>query len=320
MKKVLQTLFATVLVLVLAAGCGQQASNGGGDGDHAKKEQAKTEKPKVKQKKELTPEQIIVKSSNKMKDWPGMEYKMSGTSNILAQQGDQKKKVTQDLDMDAQIKLQPMEMHMTGNISMEGQNIPTETYYKGKTMYSKAPGQGWIAIQGMDLNALQENSQAQDPTEQMKQITKMMKDLHGSDGDKYIKKKEEDGSYVITLALDQQALSKVKGMAQKMVEQSMGSQMKQLMGDTMNNMQYKKMKITYYIDKKTFDQKKVDQQMTIQMKQSGIDMTIDSNTNMDIKGKYEGDITIPDDVKNNAQKVDMKQLEEAQKQQQNGNQ
>jgi len=311
MKRFFLMIFTVLFISAIAVGCGQ------GDTDKSKENEKSAEKAGAKDKKELSPEQVITKSSEAMNDWPGMDYKMNGQVVIHAKKGEEKQDITQDLNMESKVKLDPLSLQINGDITMEGQKVPVQSYYKDKTMYQEVPGQGWIAIEGMDFEALQENSQAQNPAEQMKQFTKIIKSLPDNDDKKnaYVEKSEEDGMYIITLNLDKAALEKVGDQAKEIIQQSMGEQLQQIAGDTLDNMVYNNMKMTFYIDKKSFEQKKLKQEMSISLKQDDADMTIDSKINIDSIQKYDKDIVIPEDVKKNAQKVSFDQLQEEQAQQ-----
>jgi len=317
MKRIFQIVFAALLISVLATGCGQDQQKSSKSQENKNEATAKKAEPQ-QQEKDLSSEEIITKSGEVMKDWPGMDYKMTGQTNIHAVQGEEEMEIKQDLNLNAKVTMDPITMQISGDISMEDQKIPMNSYYKDKTMYQEVPEQGWVAIEGMDFDALQENSQAQNPAEQMKQYKDLIGDLQGKDGKKneYVVKTEEDGMYVITLDLNKEALLKIKDQANELIEKSMGEQMQQMAGDALKNMEYKSMKVTLYIDKNSFEQKKMNQKIGISMKQDGATMNMDSDINMNSIKKFDGDITIPADVKNNAQKVSFDELQQQEKQQQ----
>lgn len=314
MKRFMQLLLAALFITVIAAGCGQKDSD-----SKAKDNQSETaaKKGETKEKeKELTAEEIIDKSSEAMKDWPGVSYKMNGVSKMHAEKGDEKYDVDQKFDLNADVSMEPIALKMSGTISMADQEIPVNSYYKDKTLYQEAPGEGWIAIEGMDFEALQQNNQAQNPAEQMKLYKDMIKNLESSDkSNEYIKKSEENGQYVISLELNKEALAKVKEQADEIIKQSLGEQLQQL-GDVTKDMKYNSMHITFYIDKDTFEQKKTEQKMNISLEQDGATVEVDSDATVTDMKKFEGDITVPEEVKKDAQKITKEQLEQAQQAQQ----
>lgn len=316
MKRFMQVMVMAILVSVFATACGQDEANketkATNDKDTVTAEKADNVK-KNQESEELTAEEIIKKSSEVMNEWPGMDINITGKTKIDATQGDDKQSMTQNMDMQTKVKNDPLAMEITGKVSVAGQEMPMNSYYKDKTLYQEAPGQGWMAIKGMDLESLQQNSQAQDPSKQMQQFADLVKDL--KDKDKYVKKSEEDGMYIITLDLNKEALAMVKEQAQEIMSESMGEQMQQMGGDMLDQMEYKRMHIVFNIDKDTFEQKKMNQQITISMDQEDAQMTIDADITLDSIKKFDGDIEIPDDVKKDAQEVSMDQLQEAAEQQ-----
>lgn len=312
MKRFMQVLFMAILVSVFATACGQDDAK---DNDKAAESQNKENDKKAAKadKKELTAEEITEKSSKVMQEWSGMSYNMTGKTHIVAQKGDEKHEMDQDLNMQSKVKNEPFAMELTGSVSMEGEKVPVNSYYKDKTMYQEAPGQGWIAIQGMDLEALQKNSQSQNPTDQMKQFTEMMKEIQDSgDANKYVTKEEKDGMYVISLELDEKGLSKLKDQATEIMKQSMGEQIQQIAGDSLDKMKYNSMHMIFYIDKDTFEQKKLNQKVSISLEQDGAQMTMDMDVTLDSLKKFDGDIQIPEDVKKDAQEISMEDLQQAQ--------
>ncbi|WLV24721.1 hypothetical protein QR721_00095 [Aciduricibacillus chroicocephali] len=315
MKRFMQVLLMAILVSMFATACGQDNAkdNNKAEENQSKETANKEAKADEKKEKELTAEEITEKSSKVMNNWAGMSYNMTGKTHILAQQGDEKQEINQDLNMQSKVTNKPFAMELTGTVSMEGQKVPVNSYYKDKTMYQEAPGQGWIAINGMDLEALQQNSQSQNPSEQIQQFTKMMKEIQDSgDENKYVKKEEKDGLYIISLELDEKGLSILKDQAKDIMKQSMGEQIQQIAGDALDKMKYNSMNVVFYIDKNTFEQKKLNQKMSISMEQDGATMTMDMDITLDSLKKFDGEIEVPEDVKKDAQEISMEDLQQAQ--------
>ncbi|ASK63840.1 hypothetical protein CFK37_17585 [Virgibacillus phasianinus] len=310
MRKIMVTAFAIVMIMVLAA-CGQTDSTNGSKDEANKEQQPKAEK----KQEELTPQKVITKSSEAMQDWPGINYVTDGKQTITVTKGDQTQTIDQQFNIETKMMMDPIAMHMTGEMNMQGQKMPMESYYVDGKMYSKTPQNKWIAIEGMNLDQLQQQSQGQNPAESMKKFTKMLDELTGEDNSKeYITMKEKEDMYVVEMDLDEEASAKVMDMAMEQVKGSM-KQLEQMgLGNVMEQMKFKSMKQTYYIDKESFEQKKMDQQMTIEMPVQDMNMKIDVDMTMDINGKVKEEITVPEDVKKNAQVVDMKQLQQAQQQ------
>ncbi|ASN06166.1 DUF6612 family protein [Virgibacillus necropolis] len=310
MKKIVITVLVMTMLTILVA-CGGQSESTSGNGSASNEEAPKSEE----KKEELTPQQVITKSSEAMQDWPGMQYVVDGIQTINASKGEQKQTIDQKFTIDTKTTMDPITMHMTGNMTMQGQEVPVENYYVDGTMYTKAPQDQWIAIEGMNLDQLQAQSQGQNPSETMEQFTKMLDELSGEDkSSEFITMKEQDDLYVVELDLNEEASSKVMDIVKEQAKGTMQQLEKMGISDVMENMKIKSMNQTFYIDRETFEQKKMDQQMTMEMSMNGANMTIDMDISMDIKGKVDEKVTVPKDVKKKAQVVSMEQLQQAQQQ------
>ncbi|GAA0589849.1 hypothetical protein GCM10009001_02240 [Virgibacillus siamensis] len=307
MKKVL--LSSLIVFLMFLAACGQSGnSSGSGSG-------AGDEKPK--KEKELTALQIIEKSANEMQNWPGMKYSMDVNQDITAAKGDQTQSIKTQMNMDTKMQMDPMSMYMSGQTKANGQTIPVENYYVDGTLYTKTPQQSWIGIKGMNLEQLQKQSQSKDPSKTLKQFKNILDQLSNNDkSDKFVKMKKQDDMYVITMDLNEDASQKVLEQGLKQVKDSMSS-LKQLgIAKSLNNIKIKHLKQTFYIDQETFEQQKMKQQMKMEMPMNDIKMTIDQDMTMEITGKVDEAITIPQKIKKNAKTISIEQLQKLQQKQQ----
>ncbi|MFC4560213.1 DUF6612 family protein [Virgibacillus kekensis] len=252
MKKFLLATLTLVMLTVLAA-CGQSANSNGGESNNSNGEAPKKEE-KIE---ELTPQEIITKSSETMQDWSGIHYVMDGTQTIDASKGDQNFTFDQTFSMETKMTMDPMTMHMTGTMKMQDQQAPIENYYLDSTMYTKAP-QGWIAIEGMNLDQFQKQTQGQDPSQTMKQFTEMLDKISSESNTKdIITMEEQDNMYVITMDLNEEASSQVMDIIKEQTKSVM-QQIEQMgIPNVMENMKIRGLKQTFFIDKKTFDQKKM---------------------------------------------------------------
>lgn len=306
MKKLLVTALVFVMFTVLTACSGEEASG------EKSSEDAKSEE----QDKELKPKEVIAKSSEKMNDWAGIHYVIDGKQVINASKGEQTKNINQDISIESKMTMDPVTLHMTGNIKMQGQQVPIESYYAEGKMYSKTPPNTWMAIEGMNLDKVMKQSQGQNPSKAMDNFSEILDELSADGNNKeYIKMEEKDNTYIIEMDLDEEALSKVMDIVK---EQSKGTiQQLEKMGipNVMENMKVSSMKQIIYIDKESFEQKKVDQKITMEMSLSDVSMTIDSDMTIDIKGKVDEKITVPMEIKNSAQVVDLEKIQQSQQKQ-----
>src|SRR5699024_4902450 len=251
---------------------------------------------------------VIMKSSEAMQDWPGMAYSSDIKQNMTVTQGENEESIDQEIRMDARMTLDPMTMEMSGETSMQGTQIPVESYDVDNVMYSQAEGQ-WIGIEGMDLDQFAEQSQGQNPTEQMEQMKTILNELPDSDDTgEFITMEEQDNEYVVELNLGEDASAEIMDMAMEQLEGNMGQQLQRMgVGNALQNMQIKNMKQTYYVDKASFEQSKIEQQMAIELPVEDVNMAIDMDMTTEIIGKVEEEITVPDDVKNNAETISMEE-------------
>src|SRR5699024_5349902 len=111
---------------------------------------------------------------------------------------------------------------------------------------------------------------------------------------------EKDGMYVVNVTLDE---SSSDSMMDIVTEQSQAiiDQLEQMgIPDIMENMNINSLDQTIYIDKETFEQKKVEQKMKVEINIEGATVTIDQDMNAELKGEVTEEITVPEDVKSNA--------------------
>src|SRR5699024_6897543 len=152
--------------------------------------------------------------------------------------------------------------YTTGSMKVQDQEIPIEQYYTDSTMYTNTPQGQWIGIEGMNIDQLQGQTQGQDPSQTMEQFSAMLNAIsdEGSAED-MITMEEQDDMYVVRIELNEEASSEILDIVK---EQSKGAmQQMEEMGipNVMENMKMKGLKQTLFIDKETFDQNKMEQQM-----------------------------------------------------------
>lgn len=309
MKKILTTALMVILITLLAA-CGTQSeSSNDEENNSASEETPQTEE----QTEDLSPEEVITKSSETMSEWSGMHYVMDGDQTINASKGDQEHTFNQNFSMETEMTMDPMTMYMSGSMELEGQEMPIESYYKDSTMYTNAGTGQWLGVEGMNMEELQGQMQGQDASQTMEQFSSIVHAVsdEGNTEDA-IAMEEQDNMYVVTIELNEEASSEVLDMIK---EQSNGAmqQLKQFgIPNVMERMQIKEVKQTLFVDKETFEQNKMEQQMTMELTHDDAIMTFDVNMNLDIKGTVEEEITIPEDVKDQAQIMSMEQFQGAQ--------
>ncbi|QKY68387.1 DUF6612 family protein [Lentibacillus sp. CBA3610] len=309
MRKSLYILLVMFSIMLVAAGCGQSDSESSGSGDSNESAEATEETEQEEEK--LAPEDVIINSSEAMQDWPGMEYSSNTQQNMTVTQGDQEESFDQEMTMDARMTLDPMTMEMSGETTMQDMQMPLETYYVDDVMYSQTQGQ-WIGIEGMNLDQFTEQSQGQNPAQQMEQMMAIFEELPESEDDSdYISMTEENNEYVVELNLNEEASAEIMDIAMEQLEGTMGQQLQQMGAENaLQDMQIKNMNQTYYVDKESFEQSKIEQQMEIEMPIEDVTMSIDMDMTTEIAGKVEEEITVPDDVKNNAQVISLEELQQ----------
>ncbi|MFD1361833.1 DUF6612 family protein [Lentibacillus salinarum] len=316
MKKNLNIFLIMTFIMLLVAACGQSDSDASGSNDENENTEATEEETEQEeQEEELTAEDVVIKSSEAMQDWPGMEYTSDMQQNVTVTQGEQEESFDQTMNMSARMTLDPMTMEMSGETNMQGMQMPIESYYVDNVMYTEAEGQ-WIGIEGMDLDQFAQQSQGQNPTEQMEQFKDMITELSdGNDESEFISMQEEDNEYVVEMNLDEEASAKVMDIAMEQLEGTMEQQLQQMgAGNALQDMQIKNMHQTYDIDKESFEQSKIEQQMEIEMPIEDVNMTMDMDMTTEIIGKVEEEVTVPDDVKDNADMISMEELQNEQEQ------
>lgn len=128
----------------------------------------------------------------------------------------------------------------------------------------------------------------------------------------YISMTEENNEYIVDLNLNEEASAEIMDIAMEQLEGTMGQQFQQMGGvdNALQDMQINNMNQTYYIDKDSFEQSKVEQQMAFEMPIEDVTMSIDMDMTTEFVGKVEEEITVPEDVKNNAQVISLEELQQ----------
>lgn len=268
-----------------------------------------------KKKKELTPAQVLEKATKAAEKQTGLHFDTTMDQTLNMETNGMKQSMDQNMEMEIQMTREPLAMHAKGTINMN-ESIPMEMYFADMTYYMKNPqGDEWSKMEipgNFDKEKFEEllnQSSSEDPQAMLEQLKPFQNDL---------KMTHEKGMYIITLELNEEQSQKYMDV---IVEDKMDQilnmmkdtgvpgeeEMKSEMDKFLKNMKIHDLKQTFHIDEKTFEQKKVDQKLNMEMMLEGNKIKTDQKMSMEIKGGVD-QITIPDEVKANA--VDMGNMKE----------
>jgi hypothetical protein len=274
------------MILVFAAGCGLL---------------------KIVAEKKLTPKEVLIKAAHTVQKSKGFSYKLTGNQTLEIASNGQSQSVNQSFEGQIDLTNQPHAMHMTMTLHSQGQKIPVNMYLVGDVLYQQTPdGSGWLKTKGVNLNAAAGNSQ--NPNEALQKLEELLAKIQTPEEKKMLNMKETTTAYELEITIDDQTGKSIKDEILKLVKEAMLSQFKQL-GIPVDVEQIKLNqfveKIT--IGKKTFNQQKMVQHIKIEIpvKDSTVSGALKADLEMVINmtGEFNGTITVPEDVKNNAREV-----------------
>jgi hypothetical protein len=280
-------LFASAMVLVLAAGCGQLNINAEG-------------------MKKLTPKDVLIKAEHAAEKSKGFSYKATGNQTFEIEAGGQTKSVDQTIEGKIDLTNQPQATHMTMTIHSEGQQIDGEMYMVGNELYQKTvDGSGWLKSKAPDLGS---TDNSQNPNEALQKLEELLGKLQTPEEKKMLKMTETADAYVLEINVDEHTTHAIKDQFMEEVKAAMLPQLQQagipVAADQIKLHQYSQ-KIT--IDKKSFNQTNVVQEikMDIPINDPSVSGVLKANqkTEMSLVGEFNGTIAVPEDVKNSAQEV-----------------
>ncbi|WP_050182320.1 DUF6612 family protein [Domibacillus robiginosus] len=289
MKKWAQLTAAGFLTMGLAA-CGQTAEP--------------TPETTKEQTSEITLGEVFDKSMEVSNETKSLSAKVDMTQKM--EQPSQNLKMETDSVMDMDITMEPLAIYQKGTTTVaadgseESQQMDMEMYMTEQGFFMKNPeGGGWIKMPSEMYDQIaQMTEQQSDPSQQLKQLESFKDDFtFEQTEDAYVLKLEASGSKFNKLIQDQM---------EQFLPQVEGQDNQAAMDEMMQGIDIKKVDYTINIDKETFQTTAVDMIMDMTMEMEGQSMTMNQVMNADYSNYNEVEaITVPDDVVNNAQEMQM---------------
>ncbi len=286
MKRILRPFFILLMMAALTvAGCSNSAEQGSAD----------AEKPK----KELGLQDVLVEADNALKEAEGLSYAITGNQTMSMDLNGQKEELEQTFDINMDMTTDPMAMHMKGSMKMMGQEMPMEIYVVDNMMYQKTDMGGWTKGQLEGLDMAQMGGQTQTPNQALEQLRQFVEKLRGDKQDENLKMSKEDGAYVIEVTVTKDVDAEFLGQLEDALRSAMVPQLEQSLPISKDDVDVKVDEYIQkvWIDENNFQQKKVEQTMNAKMDIKEIKVDIVQDMKMDLKGKFEGTITVPEEAK-----------------------
>jgi hypothetical protein len=279
-------LFVCAMILVFSAGCGQLKIDAEG-------------------MKKLTPKEVLIKAAHAAQNSKGFSYKLRGNQTLEIADNSQSQSVNQSFEGQIDLTNQPHAMHMTMTLHSQGQNLPVNMYLVGDELYQQLPdGSAWLKTKWANLNATESNSQ--NPNAALQKLEELFGKIQTPEEKKMLKMKETTTDYELEITIDDQTGKSIKDEMLKQVKVAMLPQFKQLgIPVDAEHIKLNQFVDKITIDKKTFKQQKMDQHIKIEIPVKDSTGTVKADQEMvtDMTGEFNGTITVPGDVKNNAQEV-----------------
>ncbi|PTX58129.1 hypothetical protein C8P63_1182 [Melghirimyces profundicolus] len=292
--------FMLTFVLVMVSGCGLQQKAVEGD---SPKEEAAEPKPE-----KLSMTQVVQKTQKASQKAKGYTVKSGGKQEISMEVEGQSQGITQEFDLKMDITQNPRAVHFSGTIQGGGQSGTVEGYQVGNEIYQTVDGSTWVKGTGADLNQFGGN-QGQDPSQALQKLQELLSQIQGNKKDQALQMKETRDQYVITVNVMEDQ-PEVKELFLKQMTGSMVPTMKQA-GVSVNESAIKlnKLKQVYHINKSTFEQEKMEQEMEVEIPvndgtTSGV-IKADQSMTLSLQGEFTGTIEVPQEVKESARNAQM---------------
>lgn len=315
MKKFLKTLILATMIAVLAACGGQEENNNNAEVNQNQVTEENNNEETENETEELTAQKVIAKASEASQEMKGMHYIMETSQQIGITDGEESETMDQDMSMETKMTFDPMTMHMDGLIKSGDTEMKMENYYVDGIMYTKSDPNPWIAVEGMGLEEMQAQLQGQDPAEMMDQFNEMIEEISAEEGgEDAFTMEEQDDVYVITMDLDEEASDKLMEIVKKQSEATFEQLEQAGLPNVMDDMKIKSIKQVLHIDKESFVQKKIDQQMEMEMTIEEAVMNINQDMTTDFQGEVTEEITVPAEIVEEAEVISADELQGAQEQ------
>lgn len=255
MKKFLMGLMALAIVFSLAA-CGQSESASKNEDNGKKQEQ---QDPAKKEEPKLTAQDIYDKTMDASEDIKGFSVKMD-MEQEMSFEGET---IKLDSAMDTDMTMDPMTMYQKMTMTVEGDDVVSETYFTEEGMYILEPYTGWwIKYPDEEVQPILEQAgEGNAPMSELQQLEDFADD---------IKLKEEDKYYVLTLKAD--SGEKFTELIQQTLEQTMPEELLEdpdVYDAFMNNFTINSMEYEIVIDKETYYPVEVNMDMDMDVTAEG---------------------------------------------------
>ncbi|WLR51781.1 hypothetical protein LC040_02430 [Bacillus tianshenii] len=280
-------LFSIAFALLLA-GCGQEA--GTDSSENAGEENA------AKEEEKLTAEDVYKKATEKSQDMKNFE--LDGSMDMKMTFGEE----TQEMNMkiNSKSQLDPLLIHQTMESDAQSaeMEIPKmEMYMTDEYMYMKDAQSGqWLkmkqAQQGF-MKDMMEQQKSMSPVQNLEMLKQFADEMT---------LEETDDTYVL----------KITGNGDKLVdlvkEMNPGGASGVDFEQMMQQMNFEEIKYSYALNKETFQPESFEMDMTMSVTQNDQTMKINQHMTSNIKNINEvEDLSIPEEVKNNAQEIEVPQ-------------
>lgn len=318
--KSLKMMLVGILAVVLLTACGNTSEgvNGNVEGNDAEKGETTTEQTtdsttdaeevdaaeETEETETLTAEEVLQKSTEAMAALSSYSMEMVSDQEISMAGEDTIKMVTTTT---TDMSLNPMAMYQVTSIEdADGmmESMDNESYLSdaGFFVYDSMAGQ-WFKMPDeftAELNAMSEMQT--NPAEQLEMLKAYSDDLTMT---------EEDEHYVLNFEGSGEQFNEMAGMIGGMMGDDMGGMMEEMLSMmTVNQLSY-----VVHVDKETFYQTRVLVNMDMEMDIEGEKVTsIQSVDSMLTNFDEVGEITVPQDVIDNAEEITLEDMEQMEQQ------
>ncbi len=274
---------------LLLSGCG--AENTGKTEDQSNEQ---SETPKKEEK--LNAEQVLTKASEASSDIKNFEMNanMDMTMEANGEAMDMKSKIFSQMTMDPILAYQKIEMsgdEQLGNMEM---------YMTKDEIFMYSPeNDTWVKMENTAGGTLEmaQNQQSMNPGQQIEQMKQFTDNLTLT---------EHDKTYELNFTGKGEEMKK---FAKEIALQNISSDQAEAIKQSIDQITFEDITYKYTINKETFYPEKLKMDLTMSIEENGNTVTLIQSMDATF-GKYNelNDLSIPEDVKNNAEEI---QLEEA---------
>jgi len=142
--------------------------------------------------------------------------------------------------------------------------------------------------------------QTQTPNQVLEQLQKFLEKFQGDQQNENIKMSKEDGAYVIEVAVTEDVDAEYMKQLEDALRSTMVPQIEQSgLPINKDDVDVKVNEFTQkvWIDENNFQQKKMEQTITMTIKIEGFEIDVVQNMDIDLKGEFDGTITVPEEAK-----------------------